>query len=295
MLKIWYGDEPYLIRALKAREEAAIEDPELNIVDNGDELTEETFNECYQDTLFGSRRYLVFRAADLKNPYVAKLIADEPTNEVRIIVSKFEPNLKVAKSLKKEQVQEFKRLSEKDMPSFVKFFLARFRANIREEDFNYLVRRINYSNRTSADLYTVRHWLEALFSLEVVTKEDIDFVIPPEENTNAFSLFKHLCDGQPDKYFDLAERLLLTEDAIGLLSLLLSNFRISYKASIAEGKPEEAVGVPKFRISDIKAEVCTKCMTLLQDGVNAIKNGEGSREVFIRVSAELFSILKKSA
>ncbi len=295
MLKIWYGAEPYLIQTAKAKEKAEIENPDLNVIDCGDELDEEAYNKCYDSAFFAEKKYLVFTAADLKNPYIAKLIADEPDNEVRIIVSKFEANLKVAKSLRPDQVKEFKRLSEADIPKFVKYFLSKWKTNIREKDFDYLISRIGYPTRPDCDLYTVKNWLQALFSLEEVTREDIDFVIPPEENANAFALFKLLSEGQAQKYFALADKLLITEDAIGLLSLLLSNFRIAYKASLVTGNPEKEIGVPKYRITTLPEEICTKSMTLLQDGVNAIKSGENGRDVFVRTSGDLFVLLKKSA
>lgn len=293
MLKIWYGAEPYLIQSLKAKEEALVENPEFNVIDFGDELDETAYNQCYETGFFTDKKYLVFTTADLKNPYIAKLIENEPENEVRIIVSKFEANLKVAKSLKPEQVQEFKRLSDKDMPKFVKYFLSKWKTNIRETDFNYLITRIGYSGRENCDLYTVKNWLQELFSLDEVTKADIDFVIPPDEKANAFALFKLLSEGE--KYFELAEKLLVTEEAIGLLSLLLSNFRIAYKVSIVTGNPEGEIGVPKYRIANIPEETCIKGMSLLQEGVNAIKSGENGRDVFIRISGGLITLLKKRA
>ena len=132
-----------------------------------------------------------------------------------------------------------------------------------------------------------------LFSLPEVKREDIDCVIPEEDSSTAFSLFKYLSDGRMDKYFSLADRLLVTEDAIGLMSLLLSNFRISYKASLVEGNAESEIGVPKYRISSIPKDACYECMTVLQDGVNAVKTGEAGRDVFIRVSADLHVILNR--
>ena len=291
MLKIWYGEEPYLMSTAKAKEKANIENPDINIVDNGDELDETAINQCYESAFFADKKYLVFKAADLKNPFIAKLIAEEPDNEVRIIVSKFESNLKVAKSLKKEQVQEFKRLADKDIPAFIKFFLVKWPTKVREEDFKYLISRIGYSGRTNCDLFTVRNWLQQLFSLEEVTKADIDAVIPEEESANAFALFRLLVDGKKDKYFALAERLLISEDAIGLLSLLLSNFRIAYKAGLAKGSPESEIGVPKFRIYSLPEGKCRSCMSAIQDGVNAVKNGEDGRNIYMRISAELMTLL----
>lgn len=269
------------------KETAGIEMPEFN-VSKSEYLDENTYEACFISPLLAEKRYVV-TYSDLKNPYLKYLLDADVENEVRVILTDTDKRSAVYKQAEKAGViRTFDRLKGKSFESFVLYHLKG--CQITPSVYAHLIERMQYGVRPEADLYTIECWLNALASApQPISVDVINHIIPEHVDADAFRLFDALIKKDSVRYFMNLNRL-LEEDknaGIGILSLLLRNYRISYKASLA-GNAESEIGVPAWQIKRVPDAL--GAIKLLQEAVNDLKRGRSALPVLITVSYRLMAM-----
>lgn len=294
MLQVWLGDETYLMNEEIEKTKASLACPEMDFI-KGD-LDESNFYACDMASFFADKKVL-FLYSSLKNPYLERLSDAIPYNDVAVILTgEIDKRLAIWKKFeKKKLIRSFGRLSAREFDAFCRKNLEG--SEISNEDYGYLIQRIAYGKRENCDLYTVRNFIGQLVSAPQINKEMIDYLIPEYQEEDVFRLFSFLSAKDGKQYFGLLDRLLESDPkgGIGILSVLLRNFRIAYKASVAGKEAAELIGVTDWAlrpVQGIKQETAKECMNILQEAVNRIKSGFPQRIAVMEASSRLIKIMK---
>lgn len=155
-------------------------------------------------------------------------------------------------------------------------FMERLKGYQYEEDYN---------------LYRVMKYADMIGSAGTIDRETIEYFIPETFTQKSYELSKYMIQGREAEMVRLAGRLVRENDEnrIGLLSLVLSQIRICYKASLyPEMSRREIIkrlGIGAYQLSDGYENYHTgqyaKAYASLQDGVNALKSGKDADSAFM--------------
>ena len=297
MLRLWMGEEPFLMYQQLERDTADIQFPDMNFMKGT--LDEKLYEACYMSPFLADKRY-VLGYAGLGNPFLEKLVdeADSVQNDVVIILEgEIDKRKSVFKKAQKQKVIcSFDRLDQSKFDGFCLFCLGG--AKITEADYRYLKDRMAYGKRPDADLYTVRAWLGAIASApQPVERKVIDHIVPEYTGGDAFGLFSRLVSKDSKGYFKLLDKLLEDDPhaGISILSVLLRNFRLAYKVALVGAQNAESeIGVDSWQLrsmTNVTEESAREAMKLLQQGVNDIKKGYPTRQLMSEISVKLLKLV----
>lgn len=294
MLSIWFGNEPYLMKNEIDRKYTETECPEMNFFRG--ELNDTNYSACFMGAMFAEQRVLILSSA-IKNPLLEALVDSDTDNDISVIITDdIDRRLSVYKKAeKKKLLREFGRLGTKEFDSFCRELLAN--TVISQEAYGYLLRRMAYGKRENCDLYTIKAWLGQISSAPQLDEKLIDHIIPEYTEDDVFRLFSLLAAKDGGQYFRLLDSLLEGDpkSGINILSVLLRNFRIAYKAAVAGNSAEKELAIPAWQLRPMRGidmEAAKGCMTLLQESVNRIKTGYPQRSAVSETSCRILSILR---
>lgn len=299
MYKVLVGTEPFLIRMALNRELAGKSD-----VSYHDELTAEVLEAGRQMSLFGDSRTIVLRLKEIgaDEELLRLLKKPAPYCDYIITAESIDKRTSVYRFLKgKPELLFFNKVGEDDFRRYVLAYMKKKGMQIRESAYRLLIQRSDYFSSEQVSLDTIFLYLKQMgFLSKDITEQEVLQVVPEVEGGKVFDLSKILFSGRKTELFSFAERLLDGgENPIGMMSLLLRNFRIGLKASMLADQKSTAIsreiGVPAYQFEELitfKPEVLEQGIHALQEGINGIKSGKGSpRVVFMYTLGRLEMLL----
>lgn len=288
MIKLLYGNEPYLIKEKIKKACAELSMPEMNI-SKIDVFGEDEMFLSRQYPFIDKKRIMILSLESINNADdMLKTYVSEPseTTDLYITVQNLDKRAALYKTLKqKNMLEECSKLS---VPELNKFVLMQIRANgsnIDNAAFAILIEHLNYQDE-NVNLFNVVNSIKQLcFANKVITAEIIKELMEETVNEKAFAVFSMIASKDGAKAYQTILHLIETgENEIGLLSLILRNYRLIYKYRLLDGSMKEkakSMGLSPYQvkfcaeslISEVQAE---ESMLIIEDAINAIKHGADS-------------------
>lgn len=283
MIVLLCGNEPYLINHYKRAYAENLSFKEMNLF-RTEEFTQEVYELCQQYPIIDSKRVVYLTLDELKETDLLDEYFKSPvvTTDLIITAQNIDKRTKIYKKLQSmNSVLEYNKLTEKMLSSFILSIIKKNNGSITEKGFEKLVGRINYFRDDNCNLYTVKTYVEQLlYAGNAITPELVDMVIEKTIDEQIFVLSNYLVEKDSFHLFELIDHLIQNKESpIGILSLLLRNFRLAYKISISSGDSKKAateLGVPLMQIGlfrNLPYEVVNTSMDLLQSAIKRIKYG----------------------
>ena len=299
MILLVYGDK-YLYDMHIKKEVARLETPEVNAV-YAEEWSDSLYMQCISAPFLEEKKIVVSEIQNLKLDTKLKSLMEyigRPSEhtDLYLCVRHLDRRSEIYKALsKKGCVREFPKASMGDVYRSVKKRLVQKYAYLPEEVDRHrdiLMQRLKgYQYEDDYDLYRVMKYVDMIGSAGQLDRKTIEYFIPETFTQKSFELSKLMLSGRKVEMMQLAKRLVKENDEnrIGLLSLVLSQIRICYKASLF---PEmlrkeilENLGISSFQLNDSYSKYSpvqyARAYACLQGGVNNLKNGSDADSTFI--------------
>lgn len=302
MVKILYGNEPYLI-ADEVRK--ATEGVDELSVSEYEGFSADVWNKVKQYPMFSDRQVVIVNSDTINNEALIKYVnKSQEQTDLIVIPKEVDKRTKAFKAFQKAGVLcECNKIDEPTMKKFVMCMLHRENCSITEELYEYFIIRTGYFTDEEINLYTVKNYIiQIAMGESTITKEAVDTFVIESNTSKTFALTKELLKRNDKKLFMLAKHFIDDkENPIGMLSLLLRSFRLAYKASLYYGDKNDAeisklLGVPAYQFkeaAEYSPEQISNVLDLIQSGVSEIKTGMASPEVvFINTLAKMLNCLK---
>lgn len=289
MIKIIFGDEPYLISVIKKETFSMVSEKDFNLSMH-EVFDEEVFALCNTFPIMEEKR-VVFVDLDklslLNNEYFAAY-QKEPAEftELLILCRQVDKNTKFAKELKKNGLllEVTKLKEETQLKKFIQSFVKEKGGSIESEVLKELVARVNYFDNDATNLISVTNDLEAMLSInKYISLSMVKDMVKDMATENVFSLAKLIEKGDA-KGLKKEISLLSPDKAIPTLSLLLREYRIAYKAKFAS---YGEIGIKFCTFSKMPVEQLVHGMSVCTSIVEDIKNGKVQENIALQLAVAM--------
>lgn len=300
MIKILYGDEPYkidrILSEVKKGRDAVIETETFD---------EEVAIEISTPSFFG-KKLIIIKAASLKdvNSSFCEL-AENSTDEVDVylVIKNMDKRLALFKKLEqvnKKQggnlIQECQKLTEPELGKYIHSQFQEKGKKLPVELLPVLLKRLNYESCNLYEVNLVIDKITAITEGECITQAEVEEASEDNSEGNVFKIFTLLCEGKVQELMREVD-LIPANEGIKVLGLLLSKFRLVYKASLFPNKAEAAKGlnIAVWKIPELRKEaaVISECMDIIVEGMSDIKFGILNEETAVKsVVLRLFHKIK---
>ena len=265
-----YGAEPYLSQQALRRIEKAVltpgsEDFNRQVFNGGGLKVQEVIEACQTFPAFGERRLVIVKDAQNLSATDHELLmsyVEAPIAETCLIFSadKIDSRRKFFQILKKrDALIEFKPLSERQLPQFVRRHLEDLAFSITADALALFI------NRVGTGLHEVMTELEKLClyagAPRLLDTPDIQAVISNVRAENVFAIGNAVGRQDPGRALELGRHLVADGEApLKILALLTRHYRQLWKVRElqAEGRPlseiPRAAGVPPFVVEGLVAQ-----------------------------------------
>lgn len=280
-MKIIYGNEPYLIERYKKHYADMVTHVAFNLSILYGKYTPEVNDLLQTYPVMDDKRVVILvcdTLKDLEGPlFYAYLDAPTAFSEFLVIVKNVDSRLKIYKRIQAAGVlQECNKFnSPLEFNRAVRYELAKLGAQISDEAVNDLCRQIGYFEIDHVSFLEVLNVLRSLSALSKnITSDMVKQHVPENKEANLFMLAELI---RKRDMGAIKEQIMLIapSDTILVLSVLLREFRIAYKASMY---PMQKIGVKRIILSNIAPEVLLSCISLINGVIIKIKTGKISVE-----------------
>lgn len=299
MVKLYYGRESAKIRQIKRGIIKSCQYPEMDllITDSfSDEVVE--FTQCLS-MLGGNRVALVELDALTADERLASLIEHGTDAQVYIIARSVDSRTQVYKQLKADAVALTK-LTRSELHESVRHGVS---ADILSDTcLDYLIDISGYESDDTVTYDTLRIYIRQLrFMNRAVTREDVAFVVHHDDVGQVWDLFSLLVKQDMKGFWEKYRT--ISESRIGLLSVMLRNARLGYKASLCRraGMKDKDIAarlnVSPYSFSyskSISADALCEMIGILQSAVNSIKSGADEELITVSSIMRLFALLENN-
>lgn len=299
MILLVYGDR-YLYDMHIKKEAAKLETPEVNAV-YAEEWSDSLYMQCISAPFLEEKKIVVAKMQSLRPVTKQKSLMEyirRPSGhtDLYLCVQHIDRRSEIYKALSKEGcVREFPKASAGDVYRSVKKRLVQRYAYPPEEVDRHrdiLTQRLQgYQYEEDYDLYRVMKYADMIGSAGQIDRKTIEYFIPETFTQKSYELSKLMLSGKNPEMIRLASRLVKEngENRIGLLSLVLSQIRICYKASLFPEMPRNKIpgilGISPYQLNDAYSEHSAaqyaKAYASLQRGVNNLKSGSDADSAFM--------------
>ncbi len=297
-IKLFYGNEPY--RLMKKREELKkVENPEMNLYIT--EVFDQGAYECAYQVPFLARERVII--VDLENCSNAELLIaylQKPVSSTNlyVFVSQMDKKSALVKAFPAEAVCEIRKYTETELDDRIRTCVRYCNKSITDEAKEALKERMQYSS-DEVSFFDVKNELSKLCAIadSVIDKDLVEKLISQHEKENVFVLMQMIMNQNSAHLFHQAELILGSKDSnvIQVLSLLLRNYRISWKAALLGAKGVKEIGVPPKAVTKMSDAACSASMDCIQDTISGIKMGKyKEQEGFILCLSKLMECAKIS-
>lgn len=287
MLKIYFGNEPYLLREKKKRFlDMAGDEISCHIFE---ELSDEIWQIARQYPVFSDKNYILVSVEKLDetNEFIRYLDHPCPMTDIVLFVEKVDKRTKLYKKMKDMDIlHECNKLDQKAFSDFVVRLIAKNNLRITRSDYEYFVEKSGYFCDENINLFSIENAVLQICMSGKIDRHSIDCFCPDSNTTKVFALSNVLFRRDGAAVFKTAKLLLSNkENPIAMMSLLLRQFRLAYKASlysdVSSGQLEKMLGVSKYQFQDAlkyPAVTVKKAMDILHNGIHDIKSGSADAE-----------------
>lgn len=292
MIGIYYGNEPYLIQIEKNKYVKGIQNPEMNLI-KGTSMTEDILDFLYTYPIMDKRRIAILDIDSLSQLDCKefKHYIKEPSDfsDLFIIVRSLDNRTKFAKELGKcGLLHECKKLNNaSDVINYLLPVIKHAGGRITEDAMKEFMARENY---LEADI-NLLHMVNDLNSLLTIDKDItlpmVTTYIRKNEVENCFAIAKMISD---KNFSDLKRQseLINSSDIIGVLSLLLREYRIAWKLHAIDGfKAKYAV------FKDKPIDEIFQGLVICQDAIDSIKTGRMPSDELLHITLMKLSLNHK--
>lgn len=309
MILLVYGDR-YLYDMHIKKEAAKLETPEVNAV-YAEEWDDSLYMQCISAPFLEEKKIVVVQLQNLGQDRKQKLLTDyiqSPSahTDLYLCMRHLDRRSEVYKILsKKGCVMEFPKASMNDVYRSVRKRLVRKYAFSPEEvdrHRDFLTQRLQgYQYEEDYDLYRVMKYVDMLGNAGQLDREAVEYFIPEIFTQKSYELSKLMLSGKKTEMIRLASRLVKENDEnrIGILSLVLSQIRICYKAGLFPEMPRreilDTLGINSYQLNDsysmYSPEQHAKAYACLQKGVNRLKSGSDADSAFMMALINAAAVL----
>lgn len=309
MILLVYGDR-YLYDMHIKKEAAGLETPEVNVV-YAEEWDDSLYMQCISAPFLEEKKIVVVQLQNAGAGTKQKSLTDyihSPSEHTDLYLCTRHPDKRseVYKTLsKKGCVMEFPKASEGDVYRSVKKRLVRKYAFSPEEVDRHrdiLMQRLRgYQYEEDYDLYRVMKYTDMIGNAGQIDQETVEYFISETFTQKAYELSKLMLCGKKTEMMQLASRLIRENDEnrIGLLSLVLSQVRICYKADLFPEMPRREIlgtlGINSYQLNDsysmYSSAQYAKAYACLQRGVNSLKSGSDVDSAFMMALINAAAVL----
>ena len=206
--------------------------------------------------------------------------------------------------MKKKEVVEYGKVAEPELKKLISKLVTAKNSRMEDSVIDYFIRYIGYEIDETVSLYTVNIAVKQLcYSAKEITEDDVRALITPSVQVQIWELSNFLLDlDGPALYSHVTKLFDEKENGIGMLSLLLRSFRLTYKASLLKGRSDyeisKILGVKPFQFKaamKFTPQQISEILTVLQQGVNSIKAGQPEKNTVIFTLNEALLVLGGAA
>lgn len=229
----------------------------------------------------------------------------ETTIFIVVVSGSVETRTNAFKSMmKKKEVVEYGKVAEPELKMLITKLVTAKNSHMEEPVIDYFIRYIGYEIDETVSLYTVNIAVKQLcYSAKEITEDDVRALITPSVQVQIWELSNFLLDlDGPALYSHVTKLFDEKENGIGMLSLLLRSFRLTYKASLLKGRSDyeisKILGVKPFQFKaamKFTPQQISEILTVLQQGVNSIKAGQPEKNTVIFTLNEALLVLGGAA
>ncbi len=292
-----FGDEPFLVDKLRNKLRDEVEAPEFNFLET-DEFTDQEVRFLNQYPLCGGRKLLIYNAACMKDceklvEYLGTMRQD--IAECYIFVKEVDRRTKTYRSFSRGEIEQCNKVSQDMLEKTILQYIKKKGCEIRSDAFRLFLQLVNYDSEDT-NLYDVMHALERICSKKEITADLVGQIVVDRETEDIFLLTKLVSEGKTAELFRQAELIRQnTGSVIGVLSLLLRNYRIAYKIHVCKCTLAELGVSPRTYIPQLSVGACSRVMDVLDDTVSKIKQGFYSADIGLTIAlGKLCTIHKKN-
>lgn len=280
-----YGQEPYLIDKYRKEITGKIETPEFNYMET-DVFTDEVAGFLSQYPMLGSEKVLIFRAKSLKEcEELLNFISKKGKNpKVYLFVKEVDKRTKLFKQFTKDEIKAFDKVSQEVLEKTIMQYIRNRDCEIAPEAYQQYLMLINYY-ADETNLYDVLHSLDRLCSAKVITSDIVAKMVINRETEDVFSLIRLIMEDRYDDVYHQADLILQSQqnNIIGVLSLLLRNYRLAYKRRVCNCSLKALGAAYNTYVPDLSVEACDLSMNILDETISKIKRGFYKPEVALKV------------
>lgn len=295
MTKIIYGDEPYILDKVLEKEK---EGKDVVVYDN---MSSDILLDMSTPSFF-REKIIILKIATLSDIDVDFLIkTNRNSGRLIILPERVDKRLSIyKKAAELNLLLECSKLSRKDLESFIASYIKKIgKIPFTSELMEIFLTRTNYEGEYS-NLYSIELSLDKIFSYSGnrgCTVADIEAAIEDISDGNTFNIIQYIQKGDILK---LEREISLIPKGNGLmvLGLILSKFRLAYKASFFKNVSEtsKAIGCASYAIPSFQCgnEVLMHCLDIIMKGIKELKQWESDETTVVRYCfLQLLYVLKK--
>ena len=266
------GDEPYLVDVKRKSLIGKMQMPELNLLST--ELLDETvLDHLTTCPVMDEQRLAVVtveKLADADNEFFKECL-DAVNGLLIVLFRSYDGRSAFFKQVQKDGLLHLCTKQEA-APSLGQFLLkraAKSGVSFQEGAIAELLRRVDYLENDSVNIYTLLGYLESLKALNTsITVEDVKTIVSEHAREQVFGIVDMIQNKNLHGLTQQAQ--LLKDNAIGTLSALLREYRIAYKAQYF---PLKDIGVSNIRLKGCSKDYLMQGIELITVQVASLKRG----------------------
>lgn len=290
MVLILYGSEQYKIDCYRAKFEKEVPDAnkafDLSRFDGG--FDEEVLESLYMPPLLSEKRVVILNAPDLKavDTKHLKKYLEKPSKTTDLLIvldKKPDGRMKSAKEFLKQGIMKpcEKLTSQVELENLLLLECQKAGGKMTEKGMNELVERLSYFEVEEMNLLKAISYLNNCIDYGggVVTPEAVKAMVPESVKKDIFGTALLLKNGDINALMKQA-KITPPEEAIGAASVLLRDFRISYKRKMFSISEIGAYKEPVFKNED--EETVLSCISVITDEIRGVKEGVVEPEALLQ-------------
>lgn len=288
MITIITGNEPYRIDREKQKVLSGLYVPEMNLM-RSDKFGKDEYVFLNTYPAMPDDRRILFIDCDKQSAldtaeFKEYLAEPDAKNDLFILVRNYDGRTTFGKFLKTNGLQTLNKLeSEADIEKVILFELKQTGARITSDALKEFMKRENYLDSDDVNLLSIVSDLHAICAIDKdITLEMVKTYIAAHEVADRFALAK-LIKAKDIPTLVKQAALLSKDDLIGVLSLLLREYRLAWKNNFAQLKGVKYVSFSGMSIKDSLAG-----MGICMDAIDRLKASTAAEE---SIMGEVFTKL----
>ena len=279
MLRILYGNEPYLIDYFKKKFSEGLAFPEMNLLTLR-EWSREVLDFLSTYPVMDEFRVVVLyldsfkefeKAVSGNEKFLASVIAS-PTQRLVVITGDVDKRSSFYKKLSKDAnkvMLSCEKLDDIRLRKAIMSEVARLGATMDDDAYALLADKENYAERDDINLLNVYGDIARLASYDKhITKDTVDLLVKANIQQNIFGICKMIQSGNLRALKGQAE--VLEGSEIGVLSALLREYRLAFKGKFFSAKE---IGVKYIALSGLSMQEITEGMSFILSVIDGMKDG----------------------